>query len=409
MSGFTVQAKDISVKYLLISERANTMQEFLINVIRGRRTYKKEFWALRGVSFDLSAGESLGIIGPNGAGKSTLLKVVSGILEPTTGEVTVNGRIAPMIELSAGFDMALTGMENIYLNASLLGFGRKEIHRKMHRIIEFSELDAFIHSPLKSYSSGMIARLAFSIAIEVEAPILAVDEVLSVGDEGFKKKCHERIEELMRNGVSLLFVSHNMGEVQRVCDRVLWVEQGRIVAGGDPEIISRRYLLHYENNAFEDIREGHPYKEYIDTLFIHGVIGGHTIDGKRYYAPDENVTRAAFAVMLGRALGMPKQFPFKNVFSDVMEEHRASRAIAWLFAQNLIDPIMDDSGSMCFRPNDFVMGKDIRTVLSKVDPQKTNSLLHMHDFDVFTRAEIAKLFCDFFGYDTSDQKKIPRH
>jgi ABC-type polysaccharide/polyol phosphate transport system ATPase subunit len=404
MSAVTVRAADVSVKYLLTSERPRTLQEFIINFVQGRRSRKKDFWALRGVSFELSAGESLGIIGPNGAGKSTLLKVISGVLEPTEGEVEVNGRIAPMIELGAGFDMELTGMENIYLNGSLLGFGRKEIGRKIGRIIDFSELGDFIHSPLKSYSSGMVARLAFSIAIEVEAPILAVDEVLSVGDEGFKKKCHGRIDELIKNGVSLLFVSHNMGEVQRVCDQVIWIEQGRVAASGDPEIISRRYLLHFEKNAFEDIQEGHPYKEYIDALFIHGIIGGYNIDGKRYYSPDNNVTRAAFAIMLSRALGMKKTASHKRVFTDVSEEHRAFRSIAWLFDHDLIEPLKDKNGNMFFNPNDFITSEDIRSMLSKVDAQKCAAVLPDDNLRVFTRAEIAKLFCEFFGYSAGVHK-----
>ena len=177
-----VRASKISVKYLLTSERPRTLQEFFINLAHGRRYQKSDFWALKDVSFEVAKGESLGIIGPNGAGKSTLLKVISGILDPTEGEVSVHGKIGPMIELGAGFDLELTGQENIYLNASLLGLRKKEIDRKFKSIVDFSELSDFIYSPLKTYSSGMVARLAFSIATEVEPEILIVDEILSVGD-----------------------------------------------------------------------------------------------------------------------------------------------------------------------------------------------------------------------------------
>jgi len=242
MVSTVLSLSDISLRYFLIDEKPRTLQEFFINLAQGKRQKRTEFWALNGVSFELLEGESLGIIGPNGAGKSTLLKVISGVLEPTSGEVLVNGRIAPMIELGVGFDFELTGRENIYLNASILGFKKKEIEKRFDRIVDFAELSDFIHTSLKAYSSGMVARLAFAIATEVDPEILIVDEVLSVGDERFKKKCYGRINEFVKKGVSIIYVSHNMNEVQRLCKKAIWLEHGVIRKAGHVGEVSQAYI-----------------------------------------------------------------------------------------------------------------------------------------------------------------------
>jgi ABC-type polysaccharide/polyol phosphate transport system ATPase subunit len=198
-------------------------------------------WALKNISIDVPEGESLGIIGHNGAGKSTLLKVVSGVIKPVEGSVQVKGQIAPLIELSAGFDPELTGRENIYLNASILGFSRKEIDNKFDRIIEFSELQEFVDSPLKNYSSGMISRLGFSIATEVDPDILIIDEVLAVGDVSFKRKSMERILEFRKKGITIFFVSHNMEEIMTICSKVLWLDHGSKKMAGEPEAVISAY------------------------------------------------------------------------------------------------------------------------------------------------------------------------
>jgi ABC-2 type transport system ATP-binding protein len=211
----------------------------MINYIKGMRTEKKTLWALRNISLHVQKGESLGIIGPNGAGKSTLLKVVSGVIKPARGEVHTNGAISPLIELSAGFDDELTGEENIYLNASILGFSRREIDERYERIVDFSELRDFIGTPLKNYSSGMVARLAFSIAAEADPDILIIDEVLAVGDARFRQKSRERILAFKDRGVAILFVSHDLEQVEDVCNKVLWLDHGAIKRYGDThEIIS---------------------------------------------------------------------------------------------------------------------------------------------------------------------------
>jgi ABC-type polysaccharide/polyol phosphate transport system ATPase subunit len=229
-----IQIQNISVKYRLIKERRRSFQAYVINYLKGKRIKSETLWALRDISLDVKKGESLGIIGHNGAGKSTLLKVISGVIKPIEGAINVKGTIAPLIELSAGFDDELTGRENIFLSASILGFSRKEIEEKYNSIVEFSELGDFINTPLKSFSSGMIARLGFSIATEVNSDILIVDEVLAVGDTHFKQKSKERILDFKRRGITTFFVSHNMDDVKSLCDRVLWLDHGSMKMLGDP-------------------------------------------------------------------------------------------------------------------------------------------------------------------------------
>lgn len=236
-----ISLQHVTVKYRLLKERKRTFQAHLINYLKGRRVESQTLWALRNVSLDIAKGESWGIIGHNGAGKSTLLKVISGVMKPVEGKVSVKGRIAPLIELSAGFDKELTGRENVYLNASILGLSRKEIDAKFDRIVDFSELQDFINSPIKSYSSGMIARIGFSIVTEVNSDILIIDEVLAVGDARFKSKSKERILEFRNAGGTVLVVSHNTEEVKNLCDKVLWLDHGRVVMTGDSETVIQAY------------------------------------------------------------------------------------------------------------------------------------------------------------------------
>lgn len=232
----------VSVKYRLVEERRRSFQAYVINYLKGRRVVKQTLWALRNVSLDVVQGESLGIIGPNGAGKSTLLKVVSGVIKPAEGAAHVRGKLAPLIELAAGFDAELTGRENIFLNASILGFSKKDIEERFDRMVEFSELKDFIDTPLKNYSSGMTARLAFSVATEVDPEILIIDEILSVGDAHFKQKCEKKIVEFKGRGVTILFISHDMEQVRNLCNRVLWLDRGGVRMLGDPGAVTREYL-----------------------------------------------------------------------------------------------------------------------------------------------------------------------
>jgi ABC-type polysaccharide/polyol phosphate transport system ATPase subunit len=241
MNDPTIQIRGVSVRYRLAKEKPKTLQEYIIQRLKGRKMDYEDFWALKNINLEVRKGETLGIIGHNGAGKSTLLKVIARVLKPTEGTVAVNGKIAPLIELGAGFDMELTGMENIYLNASILGLSRKKIEEIIPPVVDFSELHEFIYSPLKSYSSGMVARLGFSIATEVNPDILIVDEVLAVGDERFKKKCDERILGFRERGVTMLLVSHNMADIKRLCSKVLWLDHGMTKTCADPESVIKAY------------------------------------------------------------------------------------------------------------------------------------------------------------------------
>ncbi|MFA6079244.1 MAG: ABC transporter ATP-binding protein [Candidatus Omnitrophota bacterium] len=236
-----IALQGVSVKYRRIEERRRSFQAHVINYAKGKRVVRQILWALRDISLDVGQGESLGIIGPNGAGKSTLLKVISGVIKPSEGTANVRGKTAPLIELAAGFDDELTGRENIFLNASILGFSRREIEERFDRIVDFSELEDFIDTPLKHYSSGMIARLAFSVATEVDPDILIIDEVLAVGDAHFKQKSRERILEFKNKGVIILFVSHDMEQVRNICNHVLWLDHGSVRMLGEPEKVIAEY------------------------------------------------------------------------------------------------------------------------------------------------------------------------
>lgn len=222
-----IQADNVSLCYRMTYDRVSSIKEYIVQLLRGKVQYN-EFWALRGVNFTLEKGEVLGVIGNNGAGKSTLLKVISGILKPTEGSVRVYGNIVPMLELGSGFDYDLTGCENIFLNGAILGYSEEFLTAKYDEIVAFSELDQFIHVPLRNYSSGMVMRLAFSIATVVNPDILIVDEILAVGDAAFQEKSKARMMELMRGGTTVLFVSHSLSQIREMCDKVLWLEHGEL-------------------------------------------------------------------------------------------------------------------------------------------------------------------------------------
>jgi lipopolysaccharide transport system ATP-binding protein len=219
-----------------------SIQETLTSILSGQgRHSKKELWALRDLNFDIYPGQSLGIIGRNGSGKSTVLKLIARILRPTSGQVTVRGRVSALLELGAGFHPDLTGRENIALNASVLGLSRQEVDEKFDSIVEFSELGDFIDMPVKHYSSGMYMRLGFSVAIHVDPDILIVDEILAVGDQAFQAKCIDRIHEMHRDGVTVLLISHNLSVVRRMCSDLIWLENGRMRASGSTENVAYQY------------------------------------------------------------------------------------------------------------------------------------------------------------------------
>ena len=212
----------------LASERVDSLKDLLIKKIKFQSCSFDEFWALNNISFSVDKGESCALIGANGSGKSTMLKIISGILTPTKGSVEVNGSIAPLIELGAGFDYELTGREDIFLNGAILGYSKKLMLEKYDEIIDFSELRDFIDVPVKNYSSGMIARLGFSIATIVKPEILVVDEILAVGDQAFQDKCHKRLEDMMNSGTTVLLVSHSAADIKRICQKAVWIDKSNL-------------------------------------------------------------------------------------------------------------------------------------------------------------------------------------
>lgn len=242
MSDITISVQDVAMRFRLTDDRILSLKEFVTRKLSGK-IQTSEFWALKGVSFDVKKGEVLGIIGRNGSGKSTLLKCISGILKPTKGSVTCNGNIVPMLELGSGFDSDLTGRENVFLNGAILGYTEEFLKEKFDEIHEFSELGAFIDVPIRNYSSGMMARLAFSVATVVNPQILIVDEILSVGDEAFQTKSRQRMMELMGGGTTVLFVSHSLPQIREMCDRVLWIDSGEMKMLGAVDEVCDAYSL----------------------------------------------------------------------------------------------------------------------------------------------------------------------
>ncbi|MDE5852417.1 MAG: ABC transporter ATP-binding protein [Oscillospiraceae bacterium] len=221
-------------------EKLDSFKEYFIKILK-RQLFFKEFIAIDDISFDIEKGDVFGIVGLNGCGKSTTLKIISGILKPTKGSVVVRGSIAPLIELGAGFDMELTARENIYLNGAVLGYSRKFIDQKFDEIVEFSEMKEFLDVPMKNYSSGMVARIAFAIATITHPEILIVDEILSVGDFHFQEKCNKRIEDMMSGGTTVIIVSHSIEQIEELCKHVMWLEHGKIKMIGDAKSVCEAY------------------------------------------------------------------------------------------------------------------------------------------------------------------------
>ena len=237
-----IEVNDVTMRFRMNNDKIMSLKEFVTTAIRGKLNYN-EFTALSHVSFEVHRGETLGLIGRNGAGKSTLLKIISGILKPTEGNVSVHGNVVPMLELGSGFDFDLTGKENVFLNGAILGYDEVYLKEKYDEIVEFSELGQFIDVPIRNYSSGMLARLAFSVAAIVKPEILIVDEILSVGDAEFQAKSRARMLDLMGGGTTVLFVSHNLEQVREMCKRIIWLENGQIRMEGTAEDVCRAYAL----------------------------------------------------------------------------------------------------------------------------------------------------------------------
>lgn len=237
-----IEASHISMGFKMDLNRVTSLKEWVVTWLTGHHSYQT-FWALKDVSFDVFRGEVVGIIGRNGSGKSTLLKIISGLFRPTEGTVQVGGNIVPMLELGSGFDPELTGKENVFLNGAILGYSERFLREKFPEILEFSELGEFIDMPLKTYSSGMMMRLAFSVATIVQPEILIVDEILAVGDEAFQKKSRAKMMELMSGGTTVLYVSHSMDQIRELCNRVIWLDSGKVVMQGDTKEVCDAYKI----------------------------------------------------------------------------------------------------------------------------------------------------------------------
>jgi ABC-type polysaccharide/polyol phosphate transport system ATPase subunit len=245
MNENVIEASGVSMTFNLADDNVSALKEYIVKLLKGQLKYT-EFKALTDVSVTVKKGGVLGIIGDNGAGKSTLLKIISGVLKPTSGKVTVRGTIAPMLELGAGFDSELSARENVFLNGAILGYSEEFIKDKYNEIMSFSELSDFANVPVRNFSSGMVARLAFAIATLVTPEILIVDEVLSVGDEGFRRKSEAKMMEMMRGGATVIFVSHNIHQIRDFCSEVLWLEHGQVKMLGGPQQVCDEYLKKWE-------------------------------------------------------------------------------------------------------------------------------------------------------------------
>ena len=241
---FLVEAENVGMQFKVRETKVDTLKERVVQFFK-RKNKKKFLTVLEDVSFKIKKGESLGVIGHNGAGKSTLLKIVAGIFKPTSGKIKTKGEVI-LLNLGAGFDMEANAIENIYLNGAILGFSRKHMKEKINSIIEFAELQDFVQMPLKNYSSGMISRLGFAIAIDIKPDLLLVDEVLSVGDANFQKKSMEKIQELKQSGVSFMYVSHNIASVQKLCENTLWIENSKVMEYGKSNTVCKHYAEYCE-------------------------------------------------------------------------------------------------------------------------------------------------------------------
>ena len=239
-----IEVNDVTMRFNLAEEKSDTLKEYFVKLVTGKLNFN-EFYALQNVSFQVKKGDAVALIGKNGSGKSTMLKIIAGVMYPTSGTVTVNGKIAPLIELGAGFDMELTARENIYLNGAILGYGRNIMEQHFDEIVAFSELQDFIDVPIKNYSSGMVARLGFAIATIVKADILVVDEILAVGDFKFQEKCKARMAEMLASGTTLLFVSHSADQVKQLCNKAVWLDGGKVAALGNTEEVYQKYENKY--------------------------------------------------------------------------------------------------------------------------------------------------------------------
>lgn len=243
-----IEVRDLKKKFKIYFDKGHMLKE---RIIFANRNKHEDRWVLNGISFDVKKGEAIGLIGKNGCGKSTTLKLLNRIIYPNGGSIEIEGKVSSLIELGAGFHEDMTGRENIYINASIFGLTKKQIDERLDDIIRFSELEEFIDNPVRTYSSGMYMRLAFSVAINVDADVLLIDEILAVGDVNFQEKCFQKLKDVKRNGTTIVIVSHSLGQIEKICDRVIWIEKGLIKEDGLPRVVNKHYLEKMEYNRLE--------------------------------------------------------------------------------------------------------------------------------------------------------------
>lgn len=257
-----IKVHNLTKTYKLYDKPIDRLKESLHPL---KKKYHKDFHALSDINFEIKKGETVGIIGKNGSGKSTLLKIITGVLTPTHGKVVVHGKISAILELGAGFNPEMTGLENIYLNTSINGMNKAKTDKKIDEIVSFAELGEFIHQPIKTYSSGMKARLAFAVSINVEPDILIVDEALSVGDAAFQRKCFAKMEEIRQSGATILFVSHNEGSIVSLCNRAIWISNGNQIIDGTPKLVTGLYMKHINENKIDKSKIEKEYESLVNN------------------------------------------------------------------------------------------------------------------------------------------------
>lgn len=359
---YAIEVNDVTMVFNIASEQLNSLKEYFIKIAK-HELFFEEFKALKNISFKIKRGETVGLVGTNGSGKSTMLKVIAGVLEPTSGNCVVRGNIAPLIELGAGFDYELTARENIYLNGALLGYTKEFLDSKMEEIIEFAELEDFMDMPLKNYSSGMTARIAFAIATITEPDVLIVDETLSVGDVFFQKKCEKRIKHFVDSGdVTVLLVSHSMDQVERICERAIWIEKGDMRMDGPVEDVCQAYR---EQFAFTDITEDTPHAKEIWWLARQKISKGYPDDTFR---PNVKVARCDVAAMLYRysdAIDYSPSEGDRKRFIDVTDKTPHQESILWLGNSGIADVVAQTE----FQPDAKVKRYELAKMLYMLDKE----------------------------------------
>ncbi|MFI2859233.1 ABC transporter ATP-binding protein [Paenibacillus sp. JSM ZJ436] len=346
---WAVQVSDVTKVYKLYSKPSDRLKEIIL-----RKSRHQSFKALDNISFNIKQNECLGIIGKNGSGKSTLLKIITGVLTPTNGYMEVNGRISALLELGAGFNPELSGMENIFMNATIMGISKHEIESKLEEILSFAEIGDFIHQPVKTYSSGMFVRLAFAVAINVDPEILIVDEALSVGDIRFQQKCFRKIDELKKNK-TVIFVSHDMAVINKYCDRVIWINEGKVVDEGTPKEISKKYQAFMIGASYR----GHDFS--VHSVNKQGTNASDLLDVIAPFSNQLDIMGDETAIITGMAIVDPKT----NERTMVVE---CGETVSILIKLDVLlrieNPIIgvtikDRLGNVITQTNSYILGEEI--------------------------------------------------